>query len=275
MIKTNFRELFFNTLESIKNKHDINENDFYPKITPENVFQKAITLYRDDFINNFLKKTIKPDSKIIGTENVKKLHELCLNGKSCMILARHVGNFDVPNLYYLMKKNGLIDIFDDIVFIAGRKLNEEEHLVRLLAVMFNRIVIIPKGENVENAQTINMSAQRELRRLKKNGKMILLYPTGTRERPWDKESYRGIREAYNYVKSFDYAILLNVCGNNIITGRKGLLEDEFVSDTIVFTFSEVYESKNLMRELCTDKFKDYSDEKQYFADKLVDKIRSL
>ncbi len=270
------KKLFFSTVEKIAKKHNISENELHSKITPENVFQKAITFYRDEFDEEFTKFAVKGDSKIIGTENIKKFHDFALQGKTCLILARHVGNFDVPNLYHLMKNQNLLDIFNDIVFIAGRKLNEEYDLIRLLTIMFPRIVIIPKGEDAEQAKSINLAAWRELQKIKKQSKMILLYPTGTREREWDPNSFKGIRETYNYVKSFDHIIFLNVQGNTLIPSPETMINDKFVNDTIIFTFSQVHETKSLLDRIINEnKNKKTNDTKQFVADKLVDIIRSL
>lgn len=270
---------FFIKMQEIITKYDLKIDDFHAKIKSDNIFQPAITFYRDEFIDDFLSTTIEPESEIKGIENFIKLHDFAKKGNSCLILARHLGNFDVPNLYYLIKKTKseqIINAFNDIIFIAGRKLNEEYPIVLILTSMFPRIVIIPKGETetIEEANKINLNAQRMIRKIKNEGKIILLYPTGTRERDWEPNSFRGIKETYNYIKTFDKLIFLNLNGNNLLPCKEGMINDQVIISKIVFTFSDVYDSKVLLSEIGKN-MPDDCDKKQYVIDQVMDLIRSI
>ncbi len=54
---------------------------------------------------------------------------------------------------------------------------------------------------------------KELTERKYNGQTILVFPTGTRFRPWEPESKKGVREIFTYLKSFDNILFLGINGN--------------------------------------------------------------
>lgn len=276
MAETELRKQFFEFVQGLITKHHLQTSNLHSKITTENIFQDAVTSYRDEF-NEFILKTVTPESKVIGIENLIELHKLAQTGKSCLILGRHLGNFDVPNLYCLIKKTGnrnALNAFNDIVFIAGRKLNEEHPVVLFLTSMFPRIVIIPKGEDVAESTAINMAAQRLIKKIKTEGKILLLYPTGTRERSWDANSLKGIKETYNYIKSFDKIVFQNMQGNNLLPSKEGMIKDEMICETIVFTFSSVYDTTDILNEF-SQGMPENADKKQFVVDKVMEKIRGL
>ncbi|HPH02927.1 MAG TPA: 1-acyl-sn-glycerol-3-phosphate acyltransferase, partial [Spirochaetota bacterium] len=174
-------------------------------LTPDNVFQEKHDANRT-VMYPIVQKLLLEGSGIEGLDNLAKLGEIAGQGGSCLILAEHLSNFDVPVFWTLMHALGEESeaLFDRIVFIAGRKLNEESAVVKLFTEMFTRIVISPKtfeddlpdgdeGERLKaEAQAINMAAYRKIRELKKAGRIFLVYPTGTRFRPWEPSTGRGL-----------------------------------------------------------------------------------
>ena len=117
---------------------------------------------------------------------------------------------------------------DRIVAIAGMKLNEANPMVRAFAESFTRVVIYPTrslNKAEENAQseeeriaeekkarTINLAAMRAMDECKRNGEVILVFPSGTRYRPGKPETKRGLKEIDSYLRMFDVMILVSVNG---------------------------------------------------------------
>jgi glycerol-3-phosphate O-acyltransferase len=63
---------------------------------------------------------------------------------------------------------------------------------------------------------------------KKEGKLILVFPAGTRFRPWEPETKRGVREIDSYIKSFDYMCLVSNNGAVLRIQQGKMTEDQVV-----------------------------------------------
>lgn len=253
------------------------------KITKDNVFQEAARENRKH-VRDLCSAYMAKGSKIRGFRHIKKLYNLSAKGKSCLITAEHKSNLDVPNLYTLFYNNydKFMSIFEKIVFIAGKKLNEDNPVVKAFAEMFNRLIIVPKSSSVISEEekkeifAINRSAQKWLRVNKKQGYMFLIFPTGTRTREWEPETKKGIRESFNYLKNFDYFCTLSIEGNTMPVAKSGsMLDDKCVEDKIVYTFGRVRSTNDFIAEKLTQLGKNVNDFKQAIVDELMKLIYSV
>lgn len=261
-------------------------------LTPENVYQEQHTANRELFFS-VASHLLEEGSGIDGLENLKQLGQLSAEGHSCFIFAEHLSNLDVPTFWMLMKLAGpeFEALFDRIVFIAGRKLNEESGIVKIFAEMFARIVISPKSfyeslpEGVEKerllaeAQAINMAAYRKICRLKMTGRIFLVFPAGTRYRPWEPATRRGLRETEAYLRSFEYFSIAS-CKGNLMLPEQGVdMADETPRPGKVrMHFGPVNKSADFRRQ-SLEKYaaakargEDIPDEKQYIIDKIMEEI---
>jgi len=261
----------------------------------DNIYQESHEANRELFLSvavNFLKE----GSGIDGLEHLVRLGELSAQGHSCLIFSEHVSNLDVPTFWMLMRLAGpeYVELFNRIIFIAGRKLNEESGVVKLFAEMFARIVISPKsfyenlpdGEEkdrlIAEAQAINLAAYRKICEFRSQGRIILVYPTGTRYRPWDPATGRGIREAEGYLRSFQYFLFAACEGNLMLPERSGSMADETPrADRIRLRFSPVEDAAGFRRRLIaehseqTERGADLPDVKQFIVDRIMDGIAAL
>ncbi|MBC8457411.1 MAG: hypothetical protein H8D67_05380 [Deltaproteobacteria bacterium] len=187
--------------------------------------------------------------------------------KSILFLMKHVGNFDVPCFYSLLSKEGkqYQQILDRLVFIAGRKLNEDSLMVKTFSEIFSRLVIVPNREipiqtdhetpeqksyreTIENEATpINRAAFRKMINLKKEGRIIVLFPMGGRPKPWLKE--KGVKETTSYMRLFDYVQFIKMEGNLLPVGRE-MKEEHPQRDKIIFTISDAVLAKDYLEESC-------------------------
>jgi glycerol-3-phosphate O-acyltransferase len=220
-------------------------------ITAENVYQAG-----DKKVLPNLEKLIEnlalPGTKFSGAENICELWKKSQEGASCLILPEHYSNSDLPCFFYYLRK-ALPEgdrIANDIVTIAGRKLNEENPAVAAFASAYSRIVICPsrelplvdgKKDEEERLRVIqiNRAALFAMNRVKRAHKMILVFPSGTRYRPWDPASKRGVREMDSYIRTFDYMCPVSINGM-LLAVRKGEMIDDFVQkDVVRYTAGEV------------------------------------
>jgi len=185
-------------------------------VTEDNVFQEGnedIFPYLDKMVEDL----ILPGSGLDGLEYLEELLSLAESGKSCLLLSEHYSNMDLCLLSYLVRKAGGRgrDISRAVIAISGTKLNEDSPVVSAFASAYTRIVIYPSRSlqgldadkdraEIIRSNAINRAAIKSLVNIKHSGRLILLFPTGTRYRPWDPTSKRGVREIDSYVRTFDY-----------------------------------------------------------------------
>lgn len=254
--------------------------ELFSVTTPEIVFQVAQTQNRERFAA-IIDDLLLPGSGVEGVENLRSLHALAAQGRPALVLSAHVSNLDVPALYTLLKHRGEAALFEDIIFIAGRKLTEGCKSIKSMAEMFSRVVISAKSskmseQEISGGMAINKAAQRKIAELQGLGKMFLLYPTGTRSRPDVPRTHRGLREVYNYLRKFEYCVVCGIRGN-ILPPRDDVdMIDEFPRrDTVVYSFGKVRNIAEWLEELTRLRPDATTDRKQFVVDAIMDEIYAL
>jgi glycerol-3-phosphate O-acyltransferase len=213
-------------------------------ITKDNVFQEGDANVMA-IVDKIAATLMLPGSGVDGMENLEELLEKAQSGKSCLLLLEHYSNFDLTVFSLLVRQAGGRgkDIADAIIAIAGAKLNEENPVVAAFASAYTRIVIYPnsylKGLSPEKklieiprSLSINRAALKVLEKHKHNGKLVLVFPAGTRYRPWDPSTKKGVREIDSYIKSFDYMCCVALNGEILHVQKSDMLND-LVSPDIV------------------------------------------
>jgi glycerol-3-phosphate O-acyltransferase len=143
----------------------------------------------------------------------------------------------------LRKEEGGVPIADALVAIAGMKLTEDNPVVAAFASGYTRIVIYPSRslqgldpekdkDEIARSAEINRAATRTLIRVKQSGGLVLVFPSGTRYRPGDPSTKRGVREIDSYIRLFDYACPVAINGE-VLHVRPGDMMDDFVSPDLV------------------------------------------
>ena len=211
-------------------------------INETNVYQEA-----DNKILPYLDKIVEvltlPGSGIEGLENLEELYAKAKSGKSCLLLLEHYSNLDLSLFSYLLRKTGSRgeEIANSVIAIAGMKLNEDNPVISALASAYTKIVIYPSRSLQENknnkaelirSNSINRAAMKVLNELKTQGRLVLVFPSGTRFRPWDPSSKKGVREVDSYIKSFDYMCLVAINGV-VLHVREGEMTEDGVSKDVV------------------------------------------
>ena len=221
------------------------------KITEHNVFQEGdpdILPILDSMVGS----QALPGSGLDGLENLEELLEKAESGKSCLVLPEHYSNFDLSIISLMVRKAGGRgnDIANSLITIAGMKLNEDNAAVAAFAGAYTRIVIYPSRylvdldaekdrEEIIRSNTINRAAMKTLNEQKTKGKLVLVFPAGTRYRPWDPESKKGVREIDSYIRSFDYMCCIALNGEILHVQKTDTMNDAVSNDLLLVTAGPV------------------------------------
>ncbi len=227
-------------------------------VSDKNVYQQA-NLDILPIIDSMISENLLPGSEIRGLEHLEELHAAARAGEPCLLLLEHYSNFDLPVFHYLLRQAGPrgAEVADALMAIAGIKLNESNPVVLAFTEAYTRLVIYPSRsieiikENLKDPKellaemmkstTVNLASMRALSHLKKEGKLVLVFPSGTRYRPWDPSTKRGVREIDSYIKTFSKMVLVAINGNILrLKGEGAGMEDDMIcEDRVVYTASPV------------------------------------
>lgn len=275
-----FQKTIMKMIENAPHKHTV--------ITERNVYQEGDTRNKD-LMQSILHELMLPGSGIIGFNNLKELYKLALEGKRCLILMEHYSNFDIPCFYDLMEKEGEWGdkVAKSIVSVAGVKLNEESALVRSFTEIFTRVVIFPKSglekisarEELNKAQErrkkINLAALKKLFELRKSGRLILVFPAGTRYRPWDPSTGKGQKEIDSYIKSYDYMVFIAINGNTLRLNPNGKMDEDIPApDIMIYTVSKVNKCREY-RQKVLKSLAPGEDIKQHVVDAVMGDLKKI
>jgi glycerol-3-phosphate O-acyltransferase len=260
-------------------------------IDETNVYQEANEFTRP-LLNKMLEENLLPGSQIKGLENFKDFLAQIKSGKRGLILMEHYSNMDLPAIIYLLDRDGGEEgkeLSKKIVAIAGMKLNEENPMVRSWAEAFTRVVIYPsrslaslseEEREAEEAKSrkINMASMRAMDKCKREGKPILVFPAGTRYRPGNPETKKGVREIDSYLRMFDIMVFVSVNGNCLrisADNPSDMLADQVHPDTVILSASPVMECKKFRNDILAT-LEDYEgDKKLVVVDKVMEELNKL
>jgi len=257
-------------------------------ITKDNVYQEGdnnILPILDEMVDSLM----LPGSGTDGMENLEELLSKAESGKSCVLLLEHYSNFDLSIISLLVRRAGGRgkDIADAFVAIAGMKLNEDSPIVAAFAGAYTRIVIYPsrslhgmdaekKSVEVPRSVAINRAAMKALETVKTQGKIILLFPSGTRYRAWDPSTKRGVREIDSYIHSFDYMCCVALNGVLLHVQQTDMTSDVVTKDIVRITAGPVYSCAEFReKERAKAEAAGVEDKKQAVVDAIMAELERL
>jgi len=278
-ISAKYREHFMKMLAQSKAQLEVGEHNVYQEGNP------AILPFIDGIVEEYL----LPGSGIRNFEHLESLLEAARAGEPCLLLLEHFSNFDLPVLHFLLRKQGVGGraVADAIVAIAGIKLSEESPVVAAFSEAYTRLVIYP-SRSIETLKasrhhdpkeivaelmksvTINRQSMKRLASLKTEGKLVLVFPAGTRYRPWAPETGKGVREIDSYIKSFSKMCLVSVNGNILrISQSKDMTDDLLCKDRVVFEVGEPMACEEFRARVKHEHHHLTEDRKQAVADAIM------
>lgn len=261
--------------------NDTGDNSF----RPDNVLQTGNDKNRA-IISKMLDFLLLKGSRIDGKENLEELFKLSEDGKSCLILMEHYSNFDYP-LIYKMIEDQLSANAENMFPMAGMKLTKDDERVAAFGNAYNKIVIYPsKGIDSEpdpekqkqmrkESAPFNIAAMKALTHSKNTGKVILVFPAGTRVRPWAPESRKGVREMFSYIKTFDYICFVGKNGNILPPHESDKMDlDSPVKDLVILTAEPPIKGRAYVKSVL-ENLSEGEDQKQFVVSEVMNHLFEL
>jgi len=255
-------------------------------ITEDNVYQEGdpdVLFVLDGMVDSLL----LPGSGLIGMKNLEELFDKAKAGKACLLLVEHYSNMDLSIVSLLARKAGGRgqEISDSLIAIGGIKLNEDNPIVAAFTGAYTKIVIYPsrsiQGLDPENdkdeitrAQGINRAAMKALIRQKYKGRLVLVFPSGTRYRSWEPDTKKGVREIDSYVRSFDYMCFIALNGELLHVQKADMMNDVVSKDIVTAAVGPVI-SCNEFRDKALAARADEEDKKQVVAGALMAELERM
>jgi len=221
-------------------------------LTEDNVYQEG----QDDILpilDKMMETLMLSGSGVDGMENLDELFAKAESGKSCLLLMEHYSNFDLSMFHCLIRRAGGHgkDIAKALIAIAGMKLNEDNPAVAAFASAYTRIVICPSRSlqvldaekdraEIIRLNSINRAALKILNELKVKGRIVLVFPSGTRYRAWDPLSKKGVREIDSYIRIFDYMCCVAINGQILHIQQTDMMNDIVTADLVRITAGPVH-----------------------------------
>jgi hypothetical protein len=255
-------------------------------ITEENVYQEGdpnILAVLDEMVEYLL----LPGSGLDGMNHLEELLEKAKSGKACLLLVEHYSNMDLSIVSLMARKEGGKgkEISDTIIAIAGMKLNEDNPVVAAFAGAYDKLVIYPSRSlqeldpekdktEIARGNAINRAAMKSLIRHKYKGRIILVFPSGTRYRPWDPNSKKAVREIDSYIRSFDYMCFVALNGELLHVQKTDMMNDVVSKDIVRVTVSPVTDC-NEFRNMVLAKTTEEEDKKQAVANEIMNELERI
>ncbi|WP_455382955.1 1-acyl-sn-glycerol-3-phosphate acyltransferase [Salinispira pacifica] len=280
-ISKKYREIALKMVQSSSHPSSIDRHNVYQPGNEQN----------RELVDTIVRDVLLPGSRMEGFEYLQKLLQLAQAGKSCLILMEHYSNFDLPCYYYLANQHGEAgrEVTENTVAMAGMKLNVESKFVLAFAEAYSRIVIYPSRalDAIQDPETlarerktsnvINRAALHEMVRQKHSGKLILVFPAGTRYRPGVESTKRGVREIDSYIKSFHFMVMIGIAGNVLrISSTEEMAEDLITEDVVLYRVSPIISCHDYRkRALSTAPTDSERNAKQHVADTVMSDLDKL
>ena len=262
------------------------------KIDETNIYQEA-NLDLSKYMNMILEDNFLPGSGLGNVQYFKEFYDkVSKEGKKGLILMEHYTNLDLPAIIYLLDKHGedwSKEFSKKIVAVAGMKLNEASPAVKVWTEGFTRVVIYPtrsltkvteadvseeeKIEEEKKARKINFAAMRAMDECKRRGQVILVFPSGTRYRPGEPDTKKGLKEIDSYLRLFDIVLPVSINGNCLRINSENqddMLMDIVEKDKVLLTASPIIECKKFREEVLASLPADEPDPKQKIIDKVME-----
>jgi glycerol-3-phosphate O-acyltransferase len=262
---------------------DMARSSMAPDIIDEtNVYQEENPSIRK-VMSRLVAENLLPGSRLEGREHFAEFLARVKAGASGLILSEHYSNLDLPLICYLLEQDGGdfgAEISRRIVAISGKKLNEMSSLVKACADAFTRIVIYPSRSLSSAAdpqeqilgKKINTAAMRALHRVQREGKVVLVFPSGTRYRPGKPETKRGLREIDSYLRIFDVMLLVSINGASLRISPEdpeNMLADRVVPDQVIVAAGPILECRPFRKGII-DSVTGEADPKQATVDRIME-----
>lgn len=217
------------------------------EVTPESVVRWGDPA-RMPPVASICRRLLLPGSGLRGLEHLRELLRLARDGHSCLLCLNHRSTLDAPTLFTLLQDHGEPQLFERIIWISGRKLEEDLGMTSALVQCVNRVVVTPhtwlaaqrSEQELHQGRLVNLAAERAIVSLRHNGWVFALFPAGTRTRLDDPSTRQAIEQVQGYLHLFEYLALAHIDGCTMPVSRdQDLTHESPKLDRVVFSFGPI------------------------------------
>lgn len=250
-----FLEYFTPAIKKIQSHFE----KYVDEINSTNVYRAGIPEFRK-IICDVAEGLMLPGSGLRNAEQFIELYQRAKRSESCLIMMEHFSNFDFPAIVRFFEKHPDLgpDAADALLPIQAYKLTSGNRATPVLSAAFSTITIYPSRhiDQIEDPEELkrvraistpmNLAAIGEMTRRKYKGRIILVFPAGTRYRPWAPESKKAVREAESYLRVFQNVLFVSINGFCLVPSQDENMENDAVQKSVVLmTGSEIYNGKEV------------------------------
>jgi glycerol-3-phosphate dehydrogenase/1-acyl-sn-glycerol-3-phosphate acyltransferase len=251
-------------MDTFKNPESLEQVGVYTQGT-----EKARS-FMIDFLNPIMK-----NFKVEGLENLTAVEKL-IGQYPITLISNHLSHLDAPGIFHLLYTSGELGkkIAEQIVFIAGR-LAFEPDFTRLGLYMFGTLLVCSKKDMSDNPSLsdimtkINMRAFRQSQKLQTEGKIISIFPEGTRSR--DGRLMPFVDTVYHYVAN-KIVLPISLEGTDRILPTAGFVFNPASGKLVIgkpVIVGDLHSKKPIPTDLEQIKFPETGDKKQFLIDNLA------
>lgn len=227
-----------------------------------------------DFMMQFLTPIMK-NFKVEGLENLETVEKLI--GKfPITLISNHLSHLDAPAIFQMLYASGPLGkhVAEQMVFIAGR-LAFEPDFTRLGLYMFGTLLVCSQKDMADNPSLsdlmtkINMRAFRQSQKLQGEGKIISIFPEGTRSR--DGRLMPFVDTVYHYVAN-KIVLPISLEGTDKILPTSGFLFNPANGKLVIgkpVIVGHLHSKHKLPVDIEEIKFPVVGDKKQFLIDNLA------
>ena len=245
---------------------------------PEALEKVGVYTQGEEKARNFMMQFLSPimkNFKVEGLENLEPVEHL-LGKFPITLISNHLSHLDAPGIFQLLYSSGPLGkkIAENMVFIAGR-LAFEPDFTRLGLYMFGTLLVCSKKDMSDNPSLsdlmtkINMRAFRHSQKLQNEGKIISIFPEGTRSR--DGRLMPFVDTVYHYVAN-KIVLPISLEGTDKILPTSGFLFTPANGKLVIgkpVIVGDLHGKHKLPVELEQIKFPMFGDKKQFLIDNLA------
>ncbi len=184
-------------------------------------FNQDSTVNKSSLKNSIAERLTRhfvPEIEVSGSRHLHEVEERLAGMRPVIMIANHLSHADAPVLASALKRKGFDEIADKLVFMLGIRMKSTPVLNKILD-SYSYIpvwppTIIPKNKK-ENAESLGMAKKAIIaaRENLKNGKVLVIFPEGSRSRNGQLSTVKRVMAHYMLEMDDSFVVPVGISGS--------------------------------------------------------------